>query len=124
LAVFPKEAPVLRLIEEQSILGIAGFVYYQWCQLGKKDPDVIVPVLPYKIARAFADLCQKPCLQLLRRRFSLGQQATWELRADLIEEDQVIVLFDPGCSPQELTLSCATLSEAFPKRVYILSLRI
>lgn len=121
MAVFPKEAPILRLVDESAISAMAAFVYYQWRQLGKQDPDVIIPIVPSQIGATFAELCQKPYLNLLKRRFANG---SWQLRSDGIEMDQMFLLFDPGCKAIDLRAACFAVSEAFPKRVNILSLKI
>jgi hypothetical protein len=123
-AIFDAEAPILRLQDEEAIAAFAGFAYYQWQQLALPDPDFIVPVLPSDIAKGFAQLCNKPSLNLFRRRFSFGQSERWELREGLIPEDANLLLFDPGCKWQELESACRTISEAFPKRVSILSLYV
>ncbi len=123
-AVFDSLAPILRLQEEESTQAFAGFAYYQWQQLLFPDPDVIVSVIPSDIAKSFAQLCNKPIVNLFRRRFSLGHSERWELRQGLISEDANVLLFDPGCKWQELTSACNTIAEAFPKRVSILSLKL
>jgi hypothetical protein len=112
----------LRLLDEEAVQAFAGFAYYQWQQLALPDPDYIVPVVPSSLVRAFAMLCNKPCSNLFRRRFCFGQKARLELREGLIPEDATLLLFDPGCKQQELEEACSAISEAFPKRVSILSL--
>jgi hypothetical protein len=123
-AVFETEAPILQLQDEEATEAFAGYAYYQWQQLNLADPDFIVSVVPSKIAKGFARLCNKPNLNLFRRRFSLGQRERWELREGLISEDANLLLFDPGCKWEELEAACRTIAEAFPKRVSILSLKL
>lgn len=123
--VFEREAPILHLIDEESAEAAeawAGFAFVQLQQLGWPEPDFLVSVVPSPIAKSLAVLCNKASSNFFRRRFSLGKAEKWELREGLISEDAIIVLFDPGCKPKELENACAAISEAFPKKVYILSL--
>jgi hypothetical protein len=121
-AVFERDAPILRIKDEEGSAALAGFAYHQLQQLNQPDPDFLVSVVPSPIAKALAMLCQIPSPNLFRRKIPFGKSERWELRSGLIPEDAVICLFDPGAKLQELKFACATISEAFPKKVYILSL--
>jgi hypothetical protein len=123
-AVFDREAPILRLLDEEGAGAFAGFAYYQWQQLALPDPDFIVSIVPSEMAKAFAMLCNKPNPNLFRRRFCFGHKQRLELREGLIPEDATLLLFDLGCKQQELEDACSVISEAFPKRVSILSLAL
>jgi hypothetical protein len=122
--VFEREAPILHLIDEESVEAVAGFAFVALQQLGWPEPDFLVSVIPSPISNALAVLCNKVSPNFFQRRFFLGRPEKWELREGLIPEDAIIVLFDPGCKPKELENACAAISEAFPKKVYILSLYI
>ena len=123
-ALFEKEAPILRLIDQESTQAMAAFAYVQLEKLKRLDFDYLVPVVSSPIADSLATLCNRALLRLFRRRFFLGKRPKWELRANLLEQDAAILLFDPGCELQELEEACFAIAEAFPKRVHILSLHL
>ena len=123
-AVFDARMPIRRLLKEDTVNAAAGFSYYQWLRLDWKEPDLIVPIPSrhFGVAKQFAQLCNKPCVDLFRKiAWPLGSQR-WEVRDQLIEENSTILLFDEGCSLKQLQLASAALSTAFPKKVYLISL--
>jgi len=122
--VFETEAPIFRIADDETVEAMAGFAYYQWQRIAEMEPDYIISVTPSPIGKAFANLCQKPSPKIFRRRFSLHKQETWELKEGLISEDATILLFDPGLPKETLESACAAIAEAFPRSVFVLSLRI
>jgi hypothetical protein len=126
-ALFAKEAPICRLIDrEESIAPVAGFAFYQWMRLHWTDPDLIASIPPHrpKIARFFSEFTQKPCPNLFRRATWPLHPLRWEVKQQMIEEDMTLLLFDNGCTFKELQMACQAIAQAFPKKVYVLSLTI
>lgn len=112
--VFEKDAPILRLQEEKSW---ACFALYQWVQLDWPVPDVIVPMPGREsiaLARAFASFLPCPVVQAIRSDFSC--------KLDWLEENQVILILDVGHSVEYLKKAISSLSETFPKRMFLLTL--
>jgi predicted amidophosphoribosyltransferase len=124
-ALFDREAPISRLIyREESIDSFASLAFLQWSKLHLPEPDLIAPIPPSQItiARAFAKLIQKPCPNLFRRTaWPLGVEK-WIAKEGLVQEEETVLLFDVGCSLRQLRLASDAILEAFPKKVYVLSL--
>ncbi len=123
-AVFDSRAPIHRLLKEDTASAAAGFAYYQWLRLDWKEPDLIVPIPTSRFGAAekFAQLCNKPCVDLFHKiAWPLGT-LKWEVRDELIEENSTVLLFDEGGSSKHLQLAAKALSTAFPKKVYLISL--
>ena len=124
-ALFAKEAPIYRILGwEESIDPIASFGFYQWLRLQWQKPDLIAPIPPHrtKIARAFAELANIPCPHLFRRVPWPLSPEKWEIKEQLIENDRTVLLIDEGCTQEQLQIAAEAISEAFPKKVYVLSL--
>ena len=66
------------------------------------------------VGRALADLLKIPFAKALR--------PNCEYIPDRLEEDQELLLFDVSNSVENLRKGAFALGEAFPKRVYLLSL--
>jgi hypothetical protein len=94
---------------------IGALAFYQSLRLGWTLPDLVVPVFSKRaaIAHVFAAFHDCPCPHLFQRG---------EVREDLVEEDQVIWLFDEGASMKQLEVAVKAIGNAFPKKVYVISL--
>lgn len=125
-AAFDRRAPFTRLIDEEKAHALAGFAYYQWLRLNWLEPDLIAAIPPHKntIARAFAEIAEKPCPHLFKRIAWPLRAQRWKLQNHLVEEGSTVLLFDEGCTPKQLKMAIAALSGAFPKKIYILSLSL
>lgn len=123
-AVFEREAPILTLVDEEADDAVAGFAYYQWQQLHLPEPDFIIPIHAPGLARALAKLHQKPSVDLFRVRRPFRGAERWELKEGLIPEEAILQLLDTEGDMESLKFASAAISEAFPKRVHILSLCI
>lgn len=124
IAVFEPEAPIFLLADGETEEAMAAFAYYQWQRLAEMDPEYVISLIPSQIAKAFANLCNKPSPKVFRRRFSWRGEETWDLNEGLISEDATILLFDPGLPQKSLELAFRAISQAFPRRLLLLSLRI
>ncbi|HSX26844.1 MAG TPA: hypothetical protein VLE89_07570 [Chlamydiales bacterium] len=112
--VFDGESPVGRLEEWERL---AGFAVYQWIRLEWPMPDVIVPMPDEEsesVGEAFSALMQLPFAKALRRG---GDQ--FELREE-VEGDVLIV--DAANPVEFLQGGAMAVAEAFPKRIFLLSL--
>ncbi len=114
--VFDAESPAFVLGREHTY-AMAGFAVALWTQLDWPVPDVIVP-MPDKdsiaIGRAFAELLDLPFVRAL--------QFNCEYKEDRLEEEKIQLLFDVLNPIEKLQKSSLSLSESFPKRIYLLSL--
>ncbi|EKE08346.1 MAG: hypothetical protein ACD_17C00218G0002 [uncultured bacterium] len=114
--VFDKGAPA-HLLGMHQAEGLAGFAVFQWIQLEWPFPDAVIPMpdtSSKKIGRAFADLLNVPFIQALKPSYAYVEER--------LEEDQALLIFDVR-NDWEFLHKCATsLSEAFPKKMYVLTL--
>ena len=117
--VFDPKAPVWKLRFEREE-GIAGFAFNQWIRLDWSIPDAIVP-MPDRDSRSlgkwFSRWLQRPCLKAIKQR---GDDL--ELFGKGLEEGKEILLVDGTNPKQKLQKAVNLLSEAFPKRIHVLSL--
>jgi hypothetical protein len=97
---------------------IGALAFYQSLRLGWALPDLVVPILsnPSGIANVFAAFHECPCPQLFHR------VGSWDIREDLVEEEQTIWLFDEGASYEQIEKATKVIGNTFPKKVYLLSL--
>lgn len=96
---------------------MAGFALIQWVQLDWPMPDAIIPMPDansIEVGKALANLLERPFVRAL--------SSACEYKKDRLEEDQILLLFD-ACNPlAALKKTALFLSEAFPKKIYLLSL--
>ena len=114
--VFDPESPAFRLGCEAAA-ATASFALVQWIQLEWPTPAAIIPMPDTDskaIGKAFAMLLDLPFAKALRRGC--------EYVEDRLEEDAELLLFDVSNSIEDLRKAAYALSEAFPKRIYLLSL--
>jgi hypothetical protein len=115
--VFDVEAPVLRFRSE-AIDAMAAYAVIQWIQLDYALPDLVIPMpdpVSQKMGALFASLLQAPCAKILA-----DCDICYALQEE-IEGDNVVI-FDGGNPLEELKKGIAELAEAFPKRMFLLSL--
>lgn len=104
-----------RLLAKQSVETIAAFMMYSFISLDWPLPDVVIPMPGAKaVALCFAKMIQRPIANL----FSKG----WKGDVEAIDARLVLLLIDLGHSLDECKLAISSLSEASPKRGYLLSL--
>lgn len=80
-------------------------------------PGAIVPMPDadsISIGRSFAIALDRPFIRALR--------LDCEMREELLEEGETLLLFDVSNRMEKLLKASLALSEAFPKRIYLLSL--
>ena len=119
--VFEPTPPALQFISmalHEDPVSLAAFTFVQWERLGLESPDAVVP-LPgaRKLAREFAawggfffaDILKQP-----------GQE--WLLDNSIMEEDSSYLLISVDSSLSEISQATAALLEAFPKKIFVLSL--
>jgi hypothetical protein len=114
--VFDPESPAFHLGCE-AVDPMAGFAIVQWIQLEWPMPDAIVPMPDpdsTAIGKSFARMLDRPLAKALR--------PNCEYIEDRLEEEGELLLFDVSNSVELLRKAAFALSEAFPKRTYILSL--
>lgn len=114
--VFDPESPA-RFLGVEAIDAMAGFALVQWIQLEWPIPDGIIPMPDadsIAIGSSLARLLNVPFIRALNR--------DWSYKEDRLEEDQELILFDVSNSIEKLKKAAYALGEAFPKRVYLLSL--
>ena len=122
--VFDRSSPIAQILSEEMSEAAAGFAFYQWAKLGWDEPDLIAAISPGKneVAKQFSKLMNKPCPDLFRTiAWPLGSQRL-EIYDHFLEEDSTILFFDEGFTTKQLQMAGASLSHAFPKKVYCLSL--
>jgi len=80
-------------------------------------PDIIIP-LPkaQRLARAFASLLGSFFIDAIKR------WEEWECNTSFLEEDSLILLISVGNSFDEIKGAIEALTDAFPKKVFVLSL--
>ena len=114
--VFDPESPA-RYLGTEAIDAMASFAFLQWIQLEWPLPDALIPMPDadsIAIGSALAHLLDIPFLRALR--------SDCEYKEDRLEEDEILLLFDVSNSIERLQKGAVALSEAFPKRIYLLSL--
>jgi len=114
--VFDPASPSYYLGRD-AVDALAGFAIYQWIQLEWPTPDTVIPMPDshsLTIGRAFAQILDVP----LARALSLD----CSYKEDRLEEDQELLLFDVDNSLEKLEKGAFSLSESFPKRIYLLTL--
>jgi len=115
--VFERQAPILSY-REAAAESMAGFAVNQWIQLEWETPDTVVP-MPDGRSRGIG----KIFAQWLGFRFCntvVSGDDFFELRDEDLGD--VILIFDAGNSLSDLKKAIFALSEAFPKRMVLLSL--
>lgn len=119
-SVFEPTELAYRLCQEKEEIpeALAAFALYQWAHLSWSSPQVVVPMPEAKeLAKPFASWLQIPHIDLLSTYNQI-----WECAHEKIEEDQIVLLLDVNSDLVCLQKAVAALSEAFPKRIYVLSL--
>jgi hypothetical protein len=114
--VFDPASPAYCLGTE-AIDAMAGFAYLQWIQLEWPLPTAIIPMPDsdsISIGSALAQLLHIPFIRALR--------FDCDYRQDRLEEEEILLLFDVSNPIEKLQKGAIALSEAFPKRIYLLSL--
>lgn len=119
-SVFEPTAPVKKLYlqRDERPEAIAAFFMYQWARLNWSQPQVIVPMPGTQmLVKLLSVWMEAPQMNLLR-----NYSGNWECQSEKVEEDQIFLLIDFNSSLFQLQKAATALSEAFPKRVYVLSL--
>lgn len=99
----------------EAVDALAGFALFQWIQLEWPMPDAVIPMPDsVQVAAAFASFLKLPLVQALK--------ITCDYHEDRLEDDQILLLFDVSNPLAQLQKAASALSEAFPKRIYLLSL--
>ena len=114
--VFDPESPAHHLALEPPD-GMASFALIQWVALDWPLPDAVIPMPDrdsVEIGRMFAFLLNIPFMKALR--------ANCDYKEDRLEEGKELLLFDVSHPVETLQKATLALSEAFPKRIYLLSL--
>lgn len=113
-AVFDPNAPA-RFLGLEPPEGLASFAIYQWIQLEWPLPDAVIPMPDsVSIAKVFADTIQCPFIRALK--------GNCEYRVDCLEEEGILLLIDRGNPIEKIQKAIISLSESFPKRIYLLTL--
>lgn len=120
--VFDAQAPLwaLRLDPEQKGKIWASFALNQWVRLEWPQPDAIVPMPDpdsEAIGKEFSKLLQVPFYNILK-----VSEGALELRDNLLKEGAEILMIEAGNPLSRLQKGVLALSEAFPKKSYLLSL--
>lgn len=118
--VFDSTEAAHRLCREIQEMpeALAAFILYQWAHLSWLSPQIIIPMPGAEVlAKPFAFWMEVPYIDLL----DVTNQS-WECDGKKIEEDQILLLLDVNSTLPCLQKAIAALSEAFPKRIYVLSL--
>jgi hypothetical protein len=114
--VFDPESPA-RFLGTEAIDAMASFSFLQWIHLEWPIPDALIPMPDadsIAIGSALAQLLDIPFIRALH--------SNCEYKEERLEEDQILLLFDVSNSIADLRKGSMALSEAFPKRIYLLSL--
>jgi|GEM_PF-1141807 len=118
--VFEPTLAAQRLCLEQKEVpeAIAAFAMNQWVRLDWPYPHVVVPMPGAKnLAKPFALWLEVPEVELLS-----VYHGNWACYTDRVKEDQIFLLIDNHSSLSQIQKAVTALSEAFPKRIYVLSL--
>jgi hypothetical protein len=90
----------------------------QWERLDWPLPDAVIPFPgALRFARSFANWLERPCVDLLS--FSRGK---WSCEGDKVEEDAVLLVLCSDSFVEEVREAVDALSDAFPKKIFVLSL--
>lgn len=95
----------------------ASFAYLQWIQLEWETPFAVIPMIDQdsmKIGKEFASLMEAPFIRAFDSRGRYKEAR--------LEEEKTLLLFDVSNSVEDLSQAVFSLSESFPKRIYLLSL--
>lgn len=114
--VFDPASPAWRLGMDPAE-AMAAFAVCQWIQLEWPLPDAVIPMPDshsVAIGKAFAIMLNAPFVRALH--------STCEYKEDYLEEDRELLLLDVSNSLENLHEAALSLLEAFPKRIYLLSL--
>ncbi len=114
--VFDPDSPA-HYLGVEAPMAMAGFAVVQWIQLEWPLPSAVIPMpdtSSIAIGKAFAELLEVPFVRALF--------TSLEYREDRLEEEGQLLLFDVSNTLSNLQKAGQALAEAFPKRVYILSL--
>ncbi len=112
--VFDPAAPA-RYLDLEATHAFAAFAFLQWIQLEWPLPDAVIPMPDsHGIAKALSLLLDRPLIR------ALHSDCTY--RDDSLEEDLLLLLVDISQPLETLKKVELALSEAFPKRIYLLSL--
>jgi hypothetical protein len=119
--VFPRsylfekgEAPLYLVQKSPEIL--PSFLVVQWARLKWRFPDVVISMPKARsLAISFSEMIQIPYID------ALHYDTAWKCDAEAIEEDSVLLLIDIDSSLENLQGAIQALSNAFPKKGYVLS---
>jgi hypothetical protein len=117
--VFEPTPPSFRLcsICKEDPESLAAFAVVQWERLDWPMPDIVLSLPRAKgLARAFASLLGSFFADALKQR------GEWECNTSFLEEDSLILLLSLGNSFNEINQAIEAVSDAFPKKIYVLSL--
>jgi hypothetical protein len=118
--VFEPTPPALHLISlalRESPASLAAFAFFQWDRLNWPQPDVVVPLPKAEdIAREFASLSGSFFADVLKS----GEE--WTCESSILEEDSTVLLIAIAYSYEEMTQAIEAILEAFPKKVFVLTL--
>lgn len=116
-AVFDAESPAPSLGLE-AVNAMASFAYLQWVQLEWPKPDAVIPIMggmgAKPLTKAFSSLCAAPFVPALN---SHGHYLE-----DCLDEEMNLLLIDISSPFEVLQKATQSLSESFPKRIYLLSI--
>ncbi len=129
--IFPHSLPAKilqkKMGEAKEALSAMALIF--WHRLAYDLPDAVwlVPdergIHPVaKLAREFANLLHLRCFSGIKKTYSGFLQPDLALVEKKIPTDQTLLLFDVASSLDWLKKASAVVSDAFPKKVFILSL--
>lgn len=124
-ALFDSRSPICTILKNEELVeAIAGFAFYQWERLHLPSMDYVVSMPHQKslIGASFAKLLDLPYIPLFQKHFFSSNP--FDIDVEIVEEWKGFILFDEGGSFEDLKLATQLISLAFPKRVYILSLKL
>ncbi len=114
--VFDPASPA-RFLGLEAVDALSSFALIQWYKLDWEIPDVIIPMPDadsISIGRSFAVALDAPFMRALH--------LDCEIKENILEEEQTLLLFDVSNRMEKLVKASLALSESFPKRIYLLSL--
>jgi len=118
--VFESSAQAYRLCREgkEHPDAMTAFMVVQWEKLRWPIPDVVVPLPGARcFAKSFSSWLETSYAPVLSR--CLDQ---WDCDVEALQEDQTLLLLGEKVSRSMLQGAIEALSEAFPKKIYVLSL--
>ncbi len=111
-------ALLLSSMVKENPEAMASFALVQWERLDWPIPDIILPLPKAKgLARGFASLLNCFFADALKD----GSEG-WECDTSFFQEDSSVLLISVGNSFDEIHQAFDAVSDAFPKRVFVLSL--